>query len=313
MTRIVTLLPSATEIVCALGMREALVGVSHECDWPAEVAGLPAVTSTSVAPSNDSATIDRDVRRILRDALAVYDVDTALLEQLAPDVIVTQDLCDVCAVSFEDVCRAAREVLHPDVEIVNLHPTTLEQIWGDIRTVATALGRPTEGDALLAEMDRRVDDVRRRARELPRANVLAIEWLDPVMIGGMWSPEMIEIAGGTALAAEHGAHAPTLDTEQLRALTPRPDVILIKPCGFDIERTLVEEARVRDLLGDLDGPAVRDGRVWVADGNALFNRPGPRIVDSLETLAACMHPDTFADLAARHRGYYRPISLDPRS
>ena len=292
--RVATLLPAATEIVCALGLEEALVGVSHECDWPPSVAAQAVLTSTRVGRGLPSAGIDRDVRSILRDALAVYDVDVDALARAAPDVIVTQDLCDVCAVSLEDVRAAVRVLANPGARIVNLHPTRLADIWNDIRKVGAALGREREAEELLAGLLARVERVRERAARIPaRPAVLTIEWLDPVMIGGTWMPEMVEIAGGRPLVTKPGDHAPTLSREELAGL--EPDVVLIKPCGFPLERTLAEIDRVREVLA-----AVPGARTWIADGNAFFNRPGPRIVDSLEILAGCVHPEAFADLAARH-------------
>jgi iron complex transport system substrate-binding protein len=305
--RVVSLLPSATEIVCALGMRGSLVGVSHECDWPPDVVGLPVLTSARIDQRGDSAAIDRDVRRILRHALAVYEVDVDELARLRPDVIVTQDLCDVCAVSLADVQRAVQHLVDADVVIANTRPRRLADIWGDIRRVAAILGQDAAAAALLADLDRRIEGVRRRAAvaaggTLPA--VLAVEWLDPVMIAGMWSPELIELAGGRPVAAAAGEHARTLGADELRALDPPPDTVLVKPCGFDIERTLAETARLREVLSWLPGTAWKDGRVWVADGNAYFNRPGPRIVDSLELLAACRE---LVDLAARHRAFAVPF------
>jgi len=314
--RIASLLPSATEMVCALGAEDELVGVSHECDWPASVVGRAVLTTTKIKSLTRSGAIDRDVRALLRDALAVYDIDDRALADAAPDVIVTQDLCDVCAVSFDDVVAAARRVARPDVRIVNLHPTTLADIWADIRKVAVALGREREADAVLAHMDRRVDHVRQRAATyLARSGaaappaVLTLEWIDPPMVGGTWMPELVAIAGGRALVTEPGQHAPTLQRAQLAALDPAPDVVLVKPCGFPLARLLEEADALGDLLGGLPWPAVREGRVWIADGNAYFNRPGPRIVDSLEILAACVHPDVFPDLAAHHAGAFRRFGV----
>lgn len=298
--RVVSLLPSATEMVCAVGRRDALVGVSHECDWPPDVVGLPVLTSTKVLPSRSSREIDRDVRRVLRDALAVYDVDVEGLAAARPDVIVTQDLCDVCAVSFEDVRRAVEAIARPGIRIVNLRPTRLADIWGDIRRVGAALDAAEEAERALAGLLARVDDVRRRAEAAAagadRPSVLTIEWLDPVMVGGTWMPELVTLAGGRPLVTEPGQHAPTLDRAALAALAP--EVVLIKPCGFKLDRTLAEAPLLQELLGSLDWPACRSGRVWVADGNAYFNRPGPRIVDSLELLAACVHPGAFPPIVS---------------
>jgi len=307
--RIASLLPSATEIVSALGMGPHLVGVSHECDHPAEVVGLPVLTSSAVRPCASSADIDRGVREILRDALAVYDIDLDALAAARPDVIVTQDLCEVCAVSRLDVERAVEELAGSadslgEVRIVNLHPTRLEDIRDDIARVAEALDCTEAGAACQAEMDGRIEAVRRRAGALERPAVLCIEWIDPVMIGGTWMPELVTLAGGEPLVGRPGENAPTLSIEELAGLDPAPDVVLIKPCGFDIERTLAEREVLQALLYTTGWPAAGSGSVWVADGNAFFNRPGPRIADSLEILAACVHPDAFEDLAEKHAGSF---------
>jgi iron complex transport system substrate-binding protein len=287
--RIASLLPSATEIVCALGLRESLVGVSHECDWPAGVGALPSLTATRLAAGPSSAGIDRDLRALVRDALAVYSVDVAALERAAPSVIVTQDLCDVCAVSYDAVCAAAKELTQDAVRIVNLHPTRLADIWADVLRVGEALGVPERAKQVVATLHARVARVQEQvsgATERPR--VLTIEWLDPVMVGGTWMPELVALAGGEPLVTQPGDHAPTLDAEALRSLDP--EVVLIKPCGFSLERTQTELGAFRTLLESFDWPAVASGRVFVADGHSYFNRPGPRIVDSLEILAHCLHP-----------------------
>lgn len=302
--RVVSLLPSATEMICAIGAREQLVGVSHECDFPGDVVGLPVLTSSKVLPGPDSGAIDRDVRALLRDALAVYDVDVEGLREARPDVIVTQDLCDVCAVSYDDVCRAAQTLGNPQLEVVNLHPKVLADVWQGLAQVGAALAREAEARAAIDELLARVDAVRERASTVTaRPRVLSIEWLDPVMIGGMWMPELIALAGGEPLVTRPGEHAPTLDADALRALDPH--VVLIKPCGFDLQRTLGEAELLRGLLADTGWTAVREQRVYVADGNAYFNRPGPRIADSLELLAACVHPDLFADHTERYRASVR--------
>jgi len=308
--RVASLLPSATEMVCALGCEEQLVGVSHECDWPESVVGTAVLTSSKVMQSPSSGTIDRDIRNVLKDALAVYDIDEAGLARAKPDVIVTQDLCDVCAVSFEEVVEAAKKLTNPDVNIVNLRPMKLADIWDDIRKVGAALRRDLAAEAVLTKMDARVAAVRERAAALDtRPNVLTIEWVDPPMLGGTWMPELVEIAGGRALVTKPGDHAPTVTREQLEALDPAPDVVVIKPCGFPLSRTIDEADTLNDLLAGLPWPALRDGAVWVADGNAYFNRPGPRIVDSLEILAACMHPEAFADFAEQYEGAFRRFGV----
>ena len=303
--RIASLLPSATEIVCALGLADRLVGVSHECDFPPGVERLPRLTRTRVDPSLPSAAIDRDVRRVLADALAVYEVDVDALEAAAPDVVVTQDLCDVCAVSLRDVEAALRSLARTDVTLVNLHPTRLDDVWADLERVGAATGREREAGERVAEARARVARIAERAaRERERPATLTIEWLAPAKVGGTWMPELVAAAGGRALVTEPGQHAPTLSREELRALDPAPEVVLVKPCGFPLERTLAEAETLRALLADLPWPALAAGRVWIADGNAFFNRPGPRLVESLEILAACVHPAACADLAQRHAQSY---------
>lgn len=303
--RVASLLPSATEIVCALGAADDLVGVSHECDFPAGAAGKRVLTSSKVIHRGTSGAIDRDVRRVLREALAVYDVDVDGLREVAPDVIVTQDLCDVCAVSLDDVVGALKVLAREDAVLVNLHPTRLDEIFGDIESVGAALGRGERAREVVAALRARVAAIAKRSKALTtRPNVLTIEWIDPVMVGGTWMPELVELAGGRALVTQPGDHAPTLDAEALRALAPAPDVVLVKPCGFALERTFEELDTLRALFAGVRWPAVQRGDVWLADGNAFFNRPGPRIVESLEILAACVHPNEFADLATKHAGSF---------
>lgn len=299
--RVASLLPSATEIVCALGAREELVGRSHECDYPAGLGDVPVLTSARVGPLPSSRAIDAAVRDVLKDALAIYQIDLERLRAARPDAIVTQDLCDVCAVSLNDVRAAVARLANQDVRIVNLHPMRLGDIWSDVARVAEALGRAAIGARLVAGLQSRVDEVARRSRMLHgRPRVVTIEWISPVMAGGMWMPEMVTLAGGEPLVTRPGDHAPTLGREELTALDP--DVVLVKPCGFPLDRTLQELGVLREAL-----PATWRARVYAADGNAYFNRPGPRIVESLEILAACVHPDAFQDLAEKHAASFRRL------
>lgn len=298
--RVASLLPSATEIVCAVGAEAELVGISHECDFPESVRHLPALTRARLRPARTSGEIDRAVRSVLQDTLAVYEIELERLEEARPDVIVTQDLCDVCAVSFNDVCSATAALVGQEIRIVNLHPTRFDDIWSDVRRVAEAVGRTTEGAAVVSGLEARIREIARRSSaRTERPRVVTIEWLDPVMLGGMWMPELIERAGGVPLVTRPGQHAPTLTKDALQALTP--DVVLIKPCGFPLDRTLEELSILKTALPWESWHAVQDGRVYVADGNAYFNRPGPRIVESLEILAACLHPGAFEDFRRKHR------------
>ncbi|MCW5830982.1 MAG: ABC transporter substrate-binding protein [Labilithrix sp.] len=295
--RVVSLLPSATEMVCALGAEAELVGVSHECDFPEDVRDRPVLTSARIAPSGSSKAIDAAVRDVVRDALSIYAIDEPKLAALAPDVIVTQDLCEVCAVSLDDVRRAvARLARREAVDVVSLRPTRLQHVWADIETVAKALGRAERGEEVRRELEARVSAVAARAaRATSRPRVVSIEWLDPIMLGGTWMPELIELAGGVAVGARAGEPAPTVSTSELAALAP--DVVLVKPCGFSIARTMEE----RGLVESIAAAVGHDARVYVSDGNAFFNRPGPRLVESLEIMAACVHPHLFADFVEEHR------------
>lgn len=296
--RVVSLIPSATEIVAALGAAPLLVGRSHECDYPPEVAALPALTAPKVPLGGTSAAIDRSVRRLLEAALAVYRLDVETLRDLAPDLIVTQSQCDVCAVSLADVEAAARDWLDNDITIVSLAPARLDDVWADIETVAAALRRSAEGAALVGELRARTGEIAARAqRAADRPTVACIEWVEPLMAAGNWMPELVGLAGGENLFGETGRHSPRLDWPALAAADP--DVIVVMPCGFDLARTQAEVPLMADRPEWGDLTAVRTGRVYLTDGNQYFNRPGPRLAESLEILAEILHPHLFAP---RHRG-----------
>lgn len=293
MHRIVSLLPSATEIVCALGFEHQLVGRSHECDFPPAVARLPSLTSPKFNPDGSSAEIDQRVKKILSDALAVYRVDADKLRALKPDVIVTQSQCDVCAVSMRDVEEAVAEWIGgPPPRIVSLAPYALGDVLEDMRRVATRLGAPERGDELVARLRERLSAIESRAKTAPaRPTVACIEWIDPLMAGGNWMPELVAMAGGINLFGKAGQHSPRMAFDDIAAADP--DVILIAPCGFDMERTAAD---LPILTRRPEWPrikAVREGRVYQADGNQYFNRPGPRILQSLEILAEILHPEIF--------------------
>ena len=292
--RIASLLPSATEIVCALGARAQLVGRSHECDFPAGLEEVPVLTSARLGPLPSSKAIDQGVRDLIKDALAIYQIDVERLRDARADVIVTQDLCEVCAVSLDDVLSAVVRVAQQDTRIVTLHPMRLDDLWRDIARVAEAIGRAEIGRQVVAELQSRVAGIESRtARLAGRPRVLTVEWIDPVMIGGMWMPELVTLAGGEPLVTRPGEYAPTLDAAALAALDP--EVVLVKPCGFPLRRTLEELDVLRAAL-----PRSWRARTWVTDGNAFFNRSGPRLVESLEILAACVHPEEFGDFAVKH-------------
>lgn len=292
MTRIVSLIPSATEIVCALGFESNLVGRSHECDYPAAVRDLPPLTAPKFDLNGDSRQIDERVKQVLRDALSVYRVDEALLNTLSPDFIVTQAQCEVCAVSLKDVERVARECLSTPAQIVSLEPMRIADVLDDICRVAEALGVPDRGSEVVLKLQARMDDIARLAAErLAKPTVACVEWIDPLMAGGNWVPELVQMAGGVNLFGRAGAHSPWMHWDDLWAADP--DAIVVLPCGFDIARTRQEMPALTRQPGWHSLRAVREGNVYLTDGNQYFNRPGPRLVESLEILAEILHPDAF--------------------
>ena len=292
MPRVVSLIASATEIVCGLGLRQALVGRSHECDWPADVLQLPQLTEAKFKVEGSSADIDQRVQEIVRDGLSVYRVHGEEMRALDPDVIVTQDHCDVCAVSLSDVEAATCTWTGRPVRIVSLKPDSLADVYQDIGRVAAALDAPAAGERLVAEMKARFGRVAARVAGRPRPRVAFVEWVEPMMAGGNWMPQLVEIAGGVNLFGENGKRSDWMQWEDLRAADP--DVIVVAPCGYDLARCLQELPLLQAKPGWAQVKAVREERVYFADGNAFFNRPGPRLAESAEMLADMLHPEAGA-------------------
>jgi iron complex transport system substrate-binding protein len=282
------LLPSATEIVCALGLRNALVGVSHECDHPASVDTLPKVTRTLIPPGLASADIDQLVRRQLAHTKALYSLDMDLLRRLEPDLIVTQALCDVCAVAADEVESAACQ-LPGRPRVLNLEPMCLEEVFATLLLVGEAAGVEDVAARVVAGLRARVARVASRVPAGPRPRVAFLEWLDPPFNGGHWTPELIHAAGGHDCFAGRGRASRTLAWDEVTGA--QPDILFIALCGFDTERSLRDLPALTRRPGWGDLPCVRTGQVWLADGNQYFSRPGPRLVESLEMLAAVLHPE----------------------
>ena len=287
--RIASLVPSATEIVAALGQAKSIVARSHECDWPPEVARAPACTRARIDASKPSGAIHEEVGKLLAAALSLYDLDTDILRAARPSHIVTQDQCDVCAVGLSEVEAAAVKFLEAPVQIVSLAPMRLGDVWDDIARVGAALGVDAQPvrDGLLA----RVAAIAERAKALPPKRVLTVEWSDPPMTAGNWVPELVTLAGGIDTLGADGGHSPRITVEAV--VDADPDAIVLMPCGYDLPRT---EADGRALLADPAWAglrASRTGEVYAIDGNAYFNRPGPRLVESLEILAEIIHPAHF--------------------
>jgi iron complex transport system substrate-binding protein len=289
--RIISLLPSATEIVAALGFADHLVGRSHECDFPPGVETLPICSSTKVPVHGTSYEIDERVKEIVADGLSVYRVDVDRLRELRPDLILTQTQCAVCAVTPRDLEHALCTWVGAQPAIVSLEPNNLDDVWNDFRRVGEALGVLSRAEQLIDSLSKRLAAIRDAARELSRPSVAAIEWLGPLMAGGNWMPELIEIAGGRSLFAPPGEHSSWLDWASI--IEADPEVILLLPCGFKIPQT------IRDLNLLAGNPAwahlraVKQGRVYAIDGHHFFNRPGPRLVDSAEIVAEILHPERF--------------------
>jgi iron complex transport system substrate-binding protein len=293
MPRIVSLIASATEIVCALGFEDQIVGRSHECDYPEAIKRLPICTEPKFDPDGTSYQIDQRVKAIVQEGLSVYRVDGEKLRDLEPDVIVTQSHCEVCAVSLRDVERAVCAWLRTCPQLVSLAPNGLADVWTSIEQVALALKVPQRGADTIRHLQNRLHAIEERTRALSeRPTVTCIEWIDPLMAAGNWMPELVEMAGGVPVFGVARAHSPWMTWEQL--CTANPDILILLPCGFDIARTR------RDLPLLMNRPewpnlrAVRTGRVFLADGNQYFNRPGPRLVESLEILAELLHPTMFS-------------------
>jgi iron complex transport system substrate-binding protein len=287
---VVSLLPSATEMVHFAGAAGSLVGVTHECDHPPGVERLPKLTSSRIAPTLSGAEIDAEVNRLVTDDESIYALDIDLLESLDPDLVITQGLCDVCAVSTSLVEEAVSG-LRSRPELLVLNPTSLEDVLGDSVRIGDALGRGREARENVGLLRHRLDGVERAVAGLQRPRVGCIEWLDPPFSAGHWVPEMVRLAGGRELFAGPGERSVRLDWETV--FEAAPEVLVLMPCGFDAARAAEEAEALPDLTGWSDLPAVRDGRVWAVDANSYFSRPAPRLVEGVEILARILHPGAF--------------------
>ncbi|HLY60142.1 MAG TPA: cobalamin-binding protein [Terriglobia bacterium] len=289
--RICSLLPSATEIIFAIGMGDSLVAVTHECDYPPRTSGIPQVTRTNISPGTPSRKIDAAVSSILETTGSLYELDLPLLEKLQPDIILTQRLCDVCAVSYDRVQEAVKKIpSHPVV--MNLEPHSLEDILDNILMVGEAVGGMDSANRVRADLERRIERVRQKTAQITnRPRVFCMEWVDPPFCGGHWMKELVDLAGGRDELANH--HRPSHRIEWSQVLDFSPEVIVLTCCGFSLQRCKAEG----EILAKADGiarlPAVQAGRVFATDGSSYFSRPGPRIVDSLEILSHLIHPELF--------------------
>src|SRR5579884_2452232 len=287
--RICSLLPSGTEILYTLGLGDQIVAVTHECDYPPEAASKPQVTRNMIDHEKlSSFEIDHQVSKSVGHHGSIYRLNNEALESLQPDLIVTQELCQVCAVSYSEVKRAIR-VLKGETRVVSLEPNTLDEMLDNIIEVGEITGRQEIAQQRVAELRGRLEQVRARVKGAPRCRVFAMEWLSPIYSGGHWVPEMVEIAGGHEILGQHGQKSQRLTPQQI--IEAQPEVVVLMPCGFSLERAIAEYRRTPLFEGWQDLPAIRNGELYAVNGSAYFNRSGPRLIDGVEILAAILHPD----------------------
>ncbi len=289
--RIVSLLPSTTEIVTSLGKKDELVGRSHECNYPDGITSLPSCTELKFNPDGNSYAIDQRVKALLQEGLSVYRVDEDQLKTLNPDIILTQDHCEVCAASFDEVQSAVQSTLDSDVDVVSVSPTDLSSWVQSIRTIAEAIDAQEAAEELTSRMKSELQSIQQKTIELTPPKVLSIEWMDPLMTAGNWIPELVLVAGGIPVGSESGEHSPEISWKKIKRLNP--DIITIIPCGYSIEQTLSGVSELTSRNGWEQLHAVQNKQVYIADGDHYFNRPGPRLVDSARILAEIIHPSLF--------------------
>ncbi len=310
MSRIVSLVPAATEIAAALGLMEDVVGVSHECDFPSETNTRPRVTKCPVHDAGlASKDVDEWVRRALRENGTIYTIDEPLLRELRPDVILTQKLCDVCAVGYGTVARLAESLPGPP-QVVNLEPSSLSDIFDNIRQVARACDVAERAEELVAKLSARAEVVRKRAVDLARRpRCFLMEWVDPPFCSGHWGPELVEIAGGHDPLGRK--HQPSAQIDWQEVLEARPEIIVMALCGYDVDLAQRDYELLRQFSGFDSLPAARSGEIYLVNASAYFARPGPRIIDSIEILAGILHPKEFPEFAFRNTKIRRVAEHDP--
>lgn len=292
--RVVSLLPSATEILHFVGAGGDLVGITHECDYPKGVEKLPKLTATSIDPhSMTSAEIDAAIGEHLTDTGSIYSLDTKLLEELKPDLVLTQGLCDVCAVSL-NIVEQAVSVLPKTLRVLSMNPMSLGEVLDVTVEVGDAVGRGAEAREKVAALKRRLAYIEETVAKLSRPRVGCIEWLDPPFSAGHWVPEMVRLAGGKEIFAREGEPSGRLSWEEV--FEAAPEVLVLMPCGFDVVRAAEEARTLPEHPGWSDLPAVKNGRVWAVDANSYFSRPAPRLVEGVEMLARILHPGVFPDV-----------------
>ena len=290
--RIVSLLPSCTEIICMLGYRKNLVGISHECDYPNSISSLPVLTKARLSSDGNSIEINQSVTDLLQRGLSVYDVDAFLLKSLSPDIIVTQAQCEACAVSLNQVKDIVSNWTLNQTEIISLEPNTLNEVWHGFDIIAKTLDAPESSSILKSEINDRFKLLKDKLKGIEKKpTILCIEWIEPIMVAANWVPELVDLAGGKNVMSVSGTDSNFCSWDEIKIANP--EIIIMMPCGFRIKRTLEELYYLQKRKGWQELKAVKENKVYVVDGNQYFNRPGPRLLDSAEILAEIINPDYF--------------------
>ena len=289
--KVLSLLSSTTEIIYALGCGDRLVGRSHECDYPDAVSKLPICTFPKFNVEGTSREVDDEVKSLVQSALSIYQINEKLLKELKPDIIFTQSQCEVCAVSVSDVENALRKITGLSSRVFSVEPNSIDDIFNDILTIAEILNVRKRGKKLIDLIKAKIDNTEKIVYQKPNPSIAAIEWIDPLMAAGNWVPQLIKVAGGKNLFGEAGKHSPWMNYDDL--VDEDPEIIIIMPCGYDIKKSLIEIKTLESKKGWDSLKAVRNRNVYITDGNQYFNRPGPRIIDSLDILLEIIHPDLF--------------------
>ena len=285
--KIVSLIPSATEIIFALGLCDNLVGISHECDYPKEILKLPKLTTSRIKTEQSSLKIDYDIKKILEKSLSVYEVKSDLLRKLDPDVIITQSQCSVCAVSLKDVEECLRKFINRKPLLIDLKPNTFNEVLNDINRVGEKLNKKSESQILIKNIKNEISKIKEKTSHSNVKNVLCIEWIEPIMTAGNWVPQLVEFAGGKSVLAKSGKNSNFIKLEYINF--KEVDIVIFMPCGFDIKRSKEEISKANvDYLSNL-----KDKKTFIVDGNKYFNRPGPDLLESTRILAEIIHPDIF--------------------
>ena len=291
MKRIVSLIPSCTEIICKLGFRKHLVGISHECDYPNSISGLPVLTKARLSTERTNIEINQSVTDLLQRGLSVYDVDASLLKSLSPDIIVTQAQCEACAVSLDQVQDIVSNWTLNQTEIISLEPNTLNEVWLGFDVIAKTMGAPESSSILKSEINENFKLLKNKLKGTDQPTVLCIEWIEPIMAAANWVPELVGLAGGKNVISVSGTDSNFCSWDEIKKTNP--GIIIIMPCGFGIKRTLEDIHYLQNRKGWKELKAAKENKVFVVDGNQYFNRPGPRLLDSAEILAEIFHSDYF--------------------